>query len=401
MTRVSLIKTARDERGQTAILSVIFFTILMMVLTVSFMRVVTAEQVQTTNNELEASAMAAAESGIQDAQRVLTYCYSLLPTMGEACERATGYTATTQRTTCDYAVPTSVLGESGAPLGNSTNTTEDNPQVQVGASGNEYYTCMIINVNTPNVEYAPLNVANGTSQIIPLKFVNNDVTRIQINWHKGGDSDSGGDGGYKLSDGSDLPAYSQWSGPAVLRVEVAKVPKAGNFSIDDLTANARAVTLRPTTGGINNTVYSMDTWAPTTSPNTATAPLLASKCTDAISSGAYACRFNFNMGTFDWANNDYYLRIQEIYRGSTIQVMGLNSSGNPVYFQGVQPSVDITGRTADSYKRLKALLNPQITTIDIPSGVDSWYPEYAVDTGGKVCKNLSVTVDSGNDLCTH
>ena len=62
------------ERGQTAILSVIFFSILMMVLTVSFMKMVTAAQVAATNNESAASSRAAANSGVEDAKRIVDYC---------------------------------------------------------------------------------------------------------------------------------------------------------------------------------------------------------------------------------------------------------------------------------------------------------------------------------------
>ena len=61
------------ERGQTAILSVIFFSILMMVLTVSFMKMVTAAQAAATNNESAASSRAAANSGVEDAKRIVDY----------------------------------------------------------------------------------------------------------------------------------------------------------------------------------------------------------------------------------------------------------------------------------------------------------------------------------------
>lgn len=58
--RNGIAKIGQNEVGQTAILSVIFFSIVMMVLVVSFMKTISAVQAAATNNELQASAMASA-----------------------------------------------------------------------------------------------------------------------------------------------------------------------------------------------------------------------------------------------------------------------------------------------------------------------------------------------------
>jgi Tfp pilus assembly protein PilX len=64
------------EAGQVAIITVAIFMILFSVLVVSFTRMMVASARQTANDELRATALAAAESGVEDAKRVLTYCYA-------------------------------------------------------------------------------------------------------------------------------------------------------------------------------------------------------------------------------------------------------------------------------------------------------------------------------------
>lgn len=396
----------KDERGQTAILSVIFFTILMMVLTVSFMRIVTAEQAQTTNSELEASAMAAAESGVEDAKRVLKYC-SDIPTgharYGE-CQAAINNTGN------NCSAVNKILGVVGvvdADIG-------DDGQVRVGKSGSQHYSCLIINERTSDVEYPGLDFNSGQSQVIPLNFVSggDKVDKIKIEWHKSGDSATGGDGEYTLISGNAFPSVKEWSmnggdsSPAVMRVELVRVPANNPFSVNDLTANARAVTVRPTsssssptiaTTGGSNSAHLIDYWQPNVAPNESQAPLLSLKCNASVGSGGYACAFTFrtNQGDFDWSQNNYYLRIQQIYRSAQFRVTGLTSGDKAVAFDGVQPKVDVTGRAMDAYKRIDARLEPAAP------GNAIWWPEYAIDSGGRVCKNMSVSAQDGRDQCSY
>jgi len=415
-----------DERGQTAILSVIFFTILMMILTVSFMKIVAAEQTQTTNNELEASAMASAESGIEDAKRVITYCTSTAGASDPGCAAAIG-SGNPSNTSCTAV--NSVLSAAGAV--GTANTT--NSQIQVGTTGNQYYSCLIINMLT--ADYTGTLTADGQSQIIPLDLVKADgspatAAYIAIQWHSN-QVDGDGAATTPLAN-SDLPSVGIWTAagtnrPAVLRAEVAQVPSS--YTIDTLTGAARAVTLRPSSSpdnafgassltapagvgtgiGLSGSLpaYSIDSWTPGINPNSMTntvtgattaTPLLQKNCSTAA--GGYQCYViltnkdvSTDTKTFvpmdTTTGSGSYLRLQAIYRPAHYRITAYDASGNQLYFNGVEPSVDVTGRTSDSYKRLKARLVPANNNGN--TSADSWFPEYAVDTGGQVCKDLKVT----------
>ncbi len=416
----------QTERGQTAILSVIFFTILMMILTVSFMHVVTAEQSQTTNNELEASALAAAESGIEDAKRVVSYC--MTNPNDSACINA-GLYSIKATPGCSDLINSGVIAKStkvSAPI----ETVDGTQQVKVGANGsyNQYYSCLIINMVTKDYIGTRLDASTGQSEVVPLTNIVNTNGQpvkpayIAVQWHSTQASGDGsdGDGVINASDllaGSDLPSlntYNSKARPAVLRAELAKVPH-GNISLTQLANDARAVTIRPSqsdsagsmalTGELainfpGGKAYVLETWKPSTSPNTMTPPLLLRNCQTPV--GGYQCNVvltnSATSAEFDTINNDYYLRLQAIYRNAQFRVTVYDKSGKQLYFDSSNPSVDVTGRAGDSFKRLNARLEPANGS---DGGAGSWFPEYAIDSGGKVCKQLSVVDNSGTDNCSY
>ena len=102
-------------------------------------------------------------------------------------------------------------------------------------------------------------------------------------------------------------------------------------------------------------------------------------------------------GKFIYLNrNDAQLRLNAIYKNTHFAVRAYDSSGNVLYFDGVQPVIDVTGRSSDSFTRIQANLEPTYSDSDI-----TWWPEYAIETAGKVCKDIDVFYDDGNDKCSY
>lgn len=58
-----------------------------------------------------------------------------------------------------------------------------------------------------------------------------------------------------------------------------------------------------------------------------------------------------------------------------------------VQFNGVQPSVDSTGRASNLYRRVEVRLR---------LGDDFPYPNYAADIENNLCKDFTVTVESAS-----
>lgn len=398
------------ENGQVAIISVMFFMILFSVVVISFMRVVVAEQRQATNNELSASALAAAESGVEDAKRILAYCKDN-PAATE-CQVIFNI----NNNSCNAIIGNNVL--MSTKLKANVIDVSGSKQVVVSADGNQkyqqYYTCLIIKYLTS--DYTGNLTSNGKTEIIPLKFVNaagspvSSFPYFSISWHSNGDTGNKPVTG--LDNNTNLPTLQAWKSagnrPAVLRVELVTVPKSG-FTLDQITDSARAVTLRPGTssaGGVTTTaggrtgVYNLDQWQQRKEPNGSQIPIIRSDCTSA--SQIYACwQKSFTIGgsnSFDLVNNDYYLRVQAIYNNTDFKVTANDSTGATLYFNGIQPSVDVTGRASDAFKRLSSRLKLEVITDD---STMSWWPEYALESGDEICKDLTVQLETGVDNCTY
>lgn len=96
------------------------------------------------------------------------------------------------------------------------------------------------------------------------------------------------------------------------------------------------------------------------------------------------------------SNTDYYMRINAIYKSAHFQISAVDNLGNPLYFDGVQPTVDVTGVSGDALSRIQAKLEPIYNTDSM-----QWWPEYAIETQGRVCKDINAYYENGEDNCTY
>jgi hypothetical protein len=104
--------------------------------------------------------------------------------------------------------------------------------------------------------------------------------------------------------------------------------------------------------------------------------------------------------------NDYYIRLTPLYRNSHVNIGDLRDgavAGTTLKFNAVQPSIDVTGRVNNTYRRLIARVAPNAS---LSGGL--FFPEYAIESGSSVCKKMIVDVapppgEKGNsqDLCSY
>ncbi len=393
-----------DERGQVAIISVMFFMILFAVIILGFMRVVVSEQRQTLNNELSSRATSSAEAGIEDAKRILEYCKTRLSST--ECAPVFSRGGTDSCSTILNSTLMSAINTKTVDVNSSKQAVVANSESQGYA---QYYTCLIVKYYTDN--YTSGVSPNGMSSIVPLKFVEqasgspaNAAAYFTLAWHNTNASANGPISG--LNNDGNLPTATVWNNstsnrPAVVRVQLVTVPKSG-FNLDGLTNSSRAVTLRPSTsasGGqtlslFGNTVYNLDYWAQSTQVGSSQTPLLSVNCNN---SGVYACQARFTLAgsSLNLTANDYYLRIQSVYRDTEFRITANSTVNNAtLYFDGVQPSIDVTGRSSDSFKRLSS-------RVEFGSAGDAWWPDYAVDSASPICKQMSVRSDTGSNDCSY
>ena len=430
---VSRCRPADRESGQASMVTVAMFMMLFAAIAVSFTFVVISASRQALNDSLQSSAKIAAESGVEDAKRLIVYCYNkrsggsyTTPDAQQLCPKVIGKLSTElEGMGCDEILkPMHDIGTVSEVEQEGNNRGY---RVKVGNNGggdnenNEYYQCLKIATKTDNYQGMVNNL--GKSIIVPLRVVdgNNNaavIDKLEIEWHRnvaGNDGDNPAE--MHGAEGTGLPPATTWSSynrPAVLRVERVGVPNKVNFTLDQLADSDTALTLRPS---VNKKVgnYRLGDYKPRypfndrdkIAPNSQyydqhgnkTAPIAEAACTDGGgSNNEYACKTTFYGDPLDTVNTDYYLRINAIYRSTHFKITAKDQNGNKLYFDGVQPLVDVTGRSSDSFSRIQARLKP---SFDKNADSTNWWPEYVIDTNGKVCKDIEVQYDTGEDRCPH
>ena len=430
---VSRCRPGDRESGQASMVTVAMFMMLFAAIAVSFTFVVISASRQALNDSLQSSAKIAAESGVEDAKRLIVYCYkkrqsdgSYPPADQQLCLQVIGKLSDKlEDMGCD-----DILGKLDNTNYNKSFAVEEEGgrghRVKVGNNGsnnnnenNEYYQCLKIATKTDNYQGTVNNL--GKSVIVPLRVVNTQnqaavIASLEIEWHRnvaGNDGDNPAE--MHGAEGTGLPPATTWSSynrPAVLRVERVGVPNKVNFTLDQLADSDTALTLRPS---VNKKVgnYRLGDYKPRypfndrdkIAPNSQyydqhgnkTAPIAEAACTDGGgSNNEYACKTTFYGDPLDTVNTDYYLRINAIYRSTHFKITAKDQNGNKLYFDGVQPLVDVTGRSSDSFSRIQARLKP---SFDKNTDSTNWWPEYVIDTNGKVCKDIEVQYDKGEDRC--
>ncbi len=420
---VSRCRPGDRESGQASMVTVAMFMMLFAAIAVSFTFVVISASRQALNDSLQSSAKIAAESGVEDAKRLIVYCYNkrsgnsyTTPDAQQLCPEVIGKLSTQlEGMGCDEILEpmkgkgiSDVEKEGGrgyrVKVGNNSGGKNEN---------NEYYQCLKIATKTDNYQGVVNNL--GKSIIVPLRVVdkNNNaavIDRLEIEWHRNVTGNDGDDPA-KMNGamGTGLPPAGTWNSgnsnrPAVLRVERVGVVK-GSFTLDSLAESDTALTLRPSVngngGGKDKNRYHLGDYKPyyqsgrdSIAPNNqygGKAPIVEAKCDGAD----YACKTIFE-DSLDTTKTDYYLRINAIYRSTHFKITAYGQNGKKLYFDGVQPLVDVTGRSSDSFSRIQARLKP---SFDKNADSTNWWPEYVIDTNGKVCKDIEVQYDTGEDRC--
>src|SRR5688572_14994191 len=191
--------TQHKQDGVVSLFTVIFFTVLVTVLTVGFVRIMINERRQSTDQDLTSRAYYAAESGVEDARRALQQYY---PNPADRTKL--------NAATCD------------APVGYSK-TISTSPSVG--------YSCMLMDLN-PNDLQATLPGDSSSMQWAIRSEGDVNFNKIRVSWHSLTDQADGTP--IALRNANDNPTTFNWKSgtnpfPAMLRLQMFGYPKAGVF----------------------------------------------------------------------------------------------------------------------------------------------------------------------------
>ncbi len=390
--------SGNKQSGAVSLFVVVFAMLLITVVTVSFLRLMVGDLRQASNNDLSQSAYDSAMAGTEDAKRaLLKYQQYCIDNPGRACRDYGNNVISSSQ--CNYAlVRTAVIGSGDIGEATSGDTGEIKVQ-QSTVDGNTFqqaYTCVTINLNTPNVEG---KLESGESKIIPLRGESN-FNRVQISWYSRDDLSSPSATIDRPAEVSALPLPNQATGwpatrPPIMRAQF--VQYGSEFTLDNFdkteggASNANTVFMYPTRGGAaSNNLIGVDSRRTTTSATPAAdspshSPL-PTQCVASVSSGGYACKMILvlpNPISGNASNRTAYLRLTPFYKAAHFEVRLFNSADlNEVNFEGVQPLIDSTGRANDLFRRVQSRVEMTDTTFP--------YPDAAVDVTTEFCKDFTV-----------
>jgi len=386
------------QQGAVSLFVVIFATLLITIVTVSFIQLMLRDQQQSTSSDLAQSAYDSAQAGVEDAKRLLILDQSCRNGTAASTINCAAITAALtpalgdSQTSCNTLAAAGIVGETNGETIIQQSSGDNASQL------NQAYTCVKVGVNTDDYKG---NADVNQSDIIPLRGVG-AFTSIEISWFSREDVSSEGEDDIEFpttgSDSSLPPEGSEWpdNNPPLLRTQLMQM--GGSFKLTDFDdsqpdnkSNANTLFLYPSATGLTTKDFALDARR---SPSNSQQKV---QCNDSFLDGEYACTVTITLPSpidGNTANRNAYLRLTSLYNGAHYSIK-LKNGNETVRFNSVQPLVDSTGRANDVFRRVE-------TRVELIG--DFTYPEAALDMQGNLCKNFAITNEEngyrGSSTCT-
>ncbi len=358
------------ERGATALIIVMFSVLLFITITVSFMKLMNDEQTRTNDNELSQGAYDSALAGIEDGKRVLSAC--MANPAGPAC-------AAISASRCTTISDAGFVDDLNGEVYLKTN---------LGADGTDFeqaYTCVKISPNTP--DYKETIPVDG-SLIVPLITAPGEFfDKVVVSWFMKDDSTNPiAAPSLDILPSVTLPQFANWAGtkPPIIRAQLMQFNK-NSFSGAhfDSTNGASTLYLYPKSVGTSSINFAND------GRRVGDAAPTSVRCNANYSGfGGYACSVEISLPDpvgGSPVDRTAYLRLTSLYNATKIKVEMQKTSGQPVEFFNVQPSIDSTGRAADVFRRVEG----RVELVD--PNQDLLFPRATIDITNNFCKAFRVT----------
>jgi Tfp pilus assembly protein PilX len=393
--------STNKQSGAVSLFVVVFFMLLVTVVTISFLRLMLSDQQQASNNDLSQSAYDSAQAGVEDAKRALLKYKQDCNANPASCNGLATALGTDE---CNAALN----GISGTGA-RGPNGKTDEIMVQQSVSGgdttlDQAYTCVTIKLETE--DYVG-NLAANQSQLVPLISAS-AFDRVRVEWFSLEDlTSTGSSAALSLagigSNGQPLYNQGNWplNRPALMRAQLMQFANnytlAGFDSVSGSQSNGATMFLYPTSqpniGERSFAAFDQRKNNPADDPDpkdrlTTPTPI---SCSTSLNAGGYACSAVMVLpqpiGAANPADRTAFLRLAPFYNASHFRVTLWNgpvsAAAVPVMFKGVQPAIDSTGRANDLFRRVMSRVDLYDTTFP--------YPEATIEVTGDFCKDFAVT----------
>lgn len=395
----------KKQQGAVSIFVVIFAMLLFAAVSVGFTILMLRDQNRATDNDLSQSALDSAKAGVEDAKRVLAKyndCKERGDTTSPACAPII---SAVQSGSCD-TVSKLIAGIPGKEQ--TVSQSEDDKLLE------QAYTCVKI---TPNTDTVIKTIRDeGQVKLVPLKALG-DFDTVEISWHEkqpglvydfsAGDKNSklGSEKNNASGVSHQLPTEEKWQNTwgSVLRVQAISYTP-GAFKPQDVDIKTRTTFLYPAAmtgvGATSEVDMNLDAHRPLGDENGENIESSNGEnlegvynrpsdisCNKDVNPGEMLCKARLKNVRPD-INHQAYLTVAGFYQKDTplkFEVRMLNGS-DTVKFDGVQPSIDATGRANDVFRRIDARVETHASLEDAMP-----LPRAALGVRGDLCKAYIVT----------
>ncbi len=337
MLRIHKLKNGQD--GLVSFMVALFIMLMLTLIVLSFATVTRREQRQVLDDQLSSQAFYAAETGVNDARKVLS-------------------------TTPNKSVSDCNLAAAGF-----------NNNVLDGASGLISYTCLLINPSPSSLLYP--DIPEGSSQIFPVTSASGvNVTSITLNWQNKLTNSTNYRGINCPASGNGFPTLASYASSCdmpVLRVDF--VPLA-SVTRPNLIANTKTLFLFPQ----KNIGAASASFA-----SAGTGDIVRANC---VSAASPLCSVTIT----GLAQPSYFLRVRAIYEDASVAITASDGTNPTINLSGAQAIVDSTGKANDVLRRVQV----RIPTL----GISNIYPpDFAIQSNSSVCKRFFVGagINAGTD----
>lgn len=389
----SLKNNSKFKRGGISMFLVVIVGSLVALMVASFMRLVVRDQSQASNLDLSQSAYDSAQVGVEDAKKFMdlysSNCANGFDVSTPECVRMRDSLNSTQ---CNAIVNFGKANpQEEVKVQTNSTTTGD-------ADLNQAYTCLKVTKNTDDFLG---KVSPGSSKIVPLRGVSDDVRKIRLSWHSKEDMTTDGNISLERVVGSDaaLVDTATWNSklnrPAVIKAQYFGYTNRIR-SLDELDDN-----FSNEGNGLDEQIYypvadnTMDARNRYDLPSTRRQDgdgsgtlkrISMVRCARNLNDSVYACSVIVDLGHDVNTDHAAFMRLTPIYKAANFKVELLNASDQVVQFDGVQPKVDSTGRANDQFRRVESRISFDDQNFPVP--------DFAVqleDGANALCKNFWVT----------
>lgn len=350
-----------SEGGFAAIIIAIVLVTVLSLLTIGFADLMRKEQKSALERQLSNTAYYAAESGINDAMQAIAQGYN------------------TQKTDC---------GPLAAATGPGEQFLTDNRVADPADGDPVIYSCLLIDPTPNDITFKSVGRQSDNSKVVKLVGVDptdgvtpREIRRVIVSWKADDDKPVFAQSGWFTS-GQQFRADADWVNggekvTGVLRAEITPLSIL-NRDVFRNTTLATFIYPHPTGGGTVSLNY-----ADAAGQNAGT--VISGNCS--TSKTPYYC--SAEITNLPGGLAGYLLRLNSIYKNSTIRVQAFDSVGQ-VALKDAQIIIDSTGNARGVVKRVQ---------VRVPKETNTYYPQYSLEGLSGICKSISVEPNSAVNSC--